>query len=80
MTLGNMRANGVRSLDVCWWLCDRQCHRLGPWCAPPAGSSALGDRVILRRSKSIFGRSRASDSVISFTPPIHQPDAAIPRG
>jgi hypothetical protein len=21
MTLGNMRASGVRSLDVCWWLC-----------------------------------------------------------
>ena len=21
MTLGNMRANGVRSLDVCCWLC-----------------------------------------------------------
>jgi hypothetical protein len=22
MTLGNMRANGVRSLDVCCWLCE----------------------------------------------------------
>jgi hypothetical protein len=25
MTLGNMRANGVRSLDVCCW----QCHHRG---------------------------------------------------
>jgi hypothetical protein len=24
MTLGNMRANGARSLDVCCWLCHRR--------------------------------------------------------
>jgi hypothetical protein len=24
MTLGNMRANGVRSLDVCCWQCRRE--------------------------------------------------------
>jgi hypothetical protein len=24
MTLGNMRANGVRSLDVCCWVCHHQ--------------------------------------------------------
>jgi hypothetical protein len=24
MTLGNMRANGVRSLDVCCWVCHRR--------------------------------------------------------
>jgi hypothetical protein len=32
MTLANMRANGVRSLDVCCWVC---CHRAiisaAPW-------------------------------------------------
>jgi hypothetical protein len=28
MTLGNMRANGVRSLDVCCWLCHHRAEEL----------------------------------------------------
>jgi hypothetical protein len=32
MTLGNMRANGVRSLDVCCWLCHhRTFMSADPW-------------------------------------------------
>ena len=32
MTLGNMRANGVRSLDVCCWLCHhRAILSADPW-------------------------------------------------
>jgi hypothetical protein len=32
MTLGNMRANGVRSLDVCCWLCHhRAIPSADPW-------------------------------------------------
>jgi hypothetical protein len=32
MTLGNMRANGVRSLDVCCWLCHhRAILNADPW-------------------------------------------------
>jgi len=27
MTLGNMRANGVRSLDVCCWVCHHRAER-----------------------------------------------------
>jgi hypothetical protein len=32
MTLGNMRANGVRSLDVCCWVCHhRTILSADPW-------------------------------------------------
>jgi hypothetical protein len=32
MTLGNMRANGVRSLDVCCWICHhRAIMSADPW-------------------------------------------------
>jgi hypothetical protein len=32
MTLGNMRANGVRSLDVCCWVCHhRAIMSADPW-------------------------------------------------
>jgi hypothetical protein len=39
MTLGNMRANGVRSLDVCRWLCHhRAIMSAEPWPDSRAGA------------------------------------------
>jgi hypothetical protein len=47
MTLGNMRANGVRSLDVCCWLCHvRAILSADPW-SDHVPVPSFGPRMVL---------------------------------
>jgi hypothetical protein len=66
MTLGNMRANDVRSLDVCCWVCHhRTILSADPWSddvpVPSFGPRMVWDALQrLRDTLSRFRRSRAN--------------------
>jgi hypothetical protein len=58
MTLGNMRANGVRSLDVCCWQCHhRAILRADPW-PDHVAVSAFGPRMVCSRCGIIGADAR----------------------
>jgi hypothetical protein len=54
MTLGNMRANGVRSLDVCYWQCH---HRADPW-SDDMPVPSFGPRMVCTRCGIIGADAR----------------------
>jgi hypothetical protein len=57
MTLGNMRANGVRSLDVCLWLCHhRAILSADPW--PDVPVPMFGPRMVCTRCGIIGADAR----------------------
>ena len=57
MTLGNMRANGVRSLDVCCWLCHhRAILSTDPW-PDHVPVPSFGPRMVCTRC-GIIGAAR----------------------
>jgi hypothetical protein len=52
MTLGNMRANGVRSLDVCCWVCHhRTILSADPW-PDDVPVPTFGPRMVARTAGS----------------------------
>jgi hypothetical protein len=60
MTLDNMRANGVRLLDVCWWLCHhRAIMSAEPW---PVGNMRANGVRWLDMSCSVLSVDRWPDA------------------
>jgi hypothetical protein len=59
MTLGNMRANGVRSLDVCCWLCHhRAIISAAPW-PDDVPVQVFGPRMVCTRCGIVGADARA---------------------
>jgi hypothetical protein len=68
MTLGNMRANGVRSLDVCCWVCHhRAIMSADPW-SDDVPVPSFGPRMVLRDHR----RRRAAE--LTGTAAAREPD------
>jgi hypothetical protein len=58
MTLGNMRANGVRSLDVCCWVCHhRTIMSADPW-SDEVSVPSFGPRMVCTNCGTVGADAR----------------------
>jgi hypothetical protein len=63
MTLGNMRANGVRSLDACCW----ECHHRAILNAALTPVARSRDSAIVRPAHGVHGIRRSKYSLVAHS-------------